>query len=86
MARFYGSMINRRGNEVTAMGADDAHLRGWDAGVKVERFTNDTPERDQDVFVVSMTTGSHGSGRDVTLGRVVSTPDGPRWEPAREEK
>lgn len=82
MSRFYGSMVNSHGNTVTAGNADDAHIRGWSAGVHVSRYTHDTKDEKQDIFVISMTTGSGGYGHSVVIGRVLSTPDGPRFDPA----
>lgn len=79
MARFYGSMTNSRGKEVTALNADNSHLRGWSAGVRVWREADD---RDRDTFHVVMTGGSNGNSVPVRLGSVVSTDHGPRWSPA----
>jgi hypothetical protein len=80
MARTYGSMNNSRGNEVTAMGAKYAHLRGWHTGVRVQ-FSE---EGEADSFLVYMTSGSNGTTADTYLGKVVQTPDGNTWVPAPE--
>jgi hypothetical protein len=77
MARFYGSMENSHGNTVTANNADNAHLRGWNAGVKVTRKVVDG----RDLFVVIMTGGSNGNTLDHVIGEVTDTPDGPRFAP-----
>lgn len=70
MARFYATVTNGRGNETAVGGVssvESAHIRGWDAGVKV------VPVKlpDGDAFEVYMTTGSHATGHDVLLGRVI---------------
>jgi len=62
MSRFYCSTVNSRGNSVTASGSargQDAHLRGWNAGVEVEATVGD----DGDEFRIYMTHGSSGGGR-----------------------
>jgi hypothetical protein len=77
--RFWLSYTNQRGTGTGASlsGGDGVHVRGWDAGVQV------TPRpRDRDEFDVSMTGGSHEAGRNIPLGTVKDTADGPRWEPA----
>lgn len=79
MARFYGTATNGRGNSVSFGGrgsAGEMHLRGWNAGVKVVPVgIKGEPDR----FEVYMTTGSHASGRDVLLGTVHDTADGPQF-------
>ncbi len=77
--RFYGSMTNSRGREVTAGGAGDAHIRGWNAGVLVYAGPG---KDDRDSFTVYMSTGSSRSGREVLIGTVTDTPDGPAFTPA----
>src|ERR1700743_2269645 len=79
MARFYTTAVNGRGNTVGIGGrgaAGDIHLRGWDAGVKVVPIG---VKGERDRFEVYMTTGSHASGRDVLLGTVHDTADGPQF-------
>lgn len=77
--KFISDATNTRGGKVSTgiRAGDGVHTRGWDAGVKVT-----ARERGHDEFDVYMTTGSHESGRDVQVGTVKDTPDGPRWEPA----
>lgn len=69
MARFYGSMVNKRGNEVTAEGSKDgqqAHLRGWNSGVRVvARAVGDS-----DHFEIYKTSGSNGGRSDKLLAVV----------------
>lgn len=61
MAHFYGELQGNR-RKVTRCGDKHsgmwAHLRGWHVGVEVE-IVHDS-EKDQDVIVVSRTTGSSG--------------------------
>jgi hypothetical protein len=79
MSRFYATAVNGRGNEVSIGGRGNAgkvHLRGWDAGVKVKPHAN---SEGQDEFLVYMTSGSHASSGDVLIGKVTSTPNGPRF-------
>ena len=78
MARFYTTAVNGRGNQVGIGGrgaAGPVHLRGWNAGVRVVPVAGK-----RDSFDVYMTSGSHAAGRDVLLGTVHDTPDGPMWE------
>lgn len=79
MARTYITTDNSRGNTVSAAGPSFAHLRGWDAGV---RITVNRGERDS--FTITMTGGSHGGHRETVLGTVTETPDGPAWTPTEE--
>jgi hypothetical protein len=90
MARFYGSITNSRGNQVTAQGAANGqrcHIRGWSAGVVIDSHPhNDGPNfsdrTDVDEFDVFMSSGSRGGGHEVLLGTVVSSPDGPMFIPS----
>jgi hypothetical protein len=77
--RFWLSYTGERGTlkQATPSPGDAVHIRGWNAGVKV----NPRP-RARDEFDVYLTTGSHETGHDVLLGTVKDTPDGPVWEPA----
>lgn len=68
---------NTRGSEVTAANAKFAHLRGWNAGVRV---TAGIDEEGRDVFHVYVTSGSHGGANDNHVGTVTDTADGPLWE------
>ena len=85
MSRFYTTAVNGRGNTVAIGGrqaAGQIHLRGWNAGVKVIPVgVKGEPDR----FEVYMTTGSHASGRDVLLGIVHDTADGPQFVAAGDE-
>lgn len=85
MARFYATVVNGRGN-VTPVGGrasvQDAHIRGWNAGVKVVPIG---VKNERDRFEVYMTTGSHASGLDILLGTVHDTADGPQFILAGDE-
>jgi hypothetical protein len=61
------------------MNATYSHLRGWNAGVKVEF---EPGEHDEDTFTVYMTSGSNGRGKLIKLGTVRETKYGPVWEPS----
>jgi hypothetical protein len=85
MARFFASIINgtSRHTETTVGGrssVDSAHIRGWDAGIKVVCVKL----ADGDAFDVYQTGGSHASTPDVFLGKLFLTRGmaAPRWEPA----
>ena len=80
-SRFWLSYTGGRGSSQGhgILSGDPVHTRGWDAGVKV---TARGSRISRDEFNIHMTTGSHESGRDVQLGTVSDTPDGPRWTPA----
>lgn len=85
MSRFYGTGVNGRGNTVSFGGRESAgkmHIRGWNAGVKVVPV-GEKGERDR--FEVYMTTGSNATGRDVLLGTVHDTSDGPVFVLAGDE-
>lgn len=79
MSRTYLSGNNSRGNTVTGMNATYSHLRGWNAGVRVQFAPGD---KDEDSFAVYMTHGSNAREYGIYLGTVRHTPDGPAWEPA----
>lgn len=72
MAHTYISTDNQRGNQVTAANPSYAHIRGWNAGVRVEAQGKGTR------FEIYMTAGSEG-GPDVHLGTVELTADGPEF-------
>lgn len=60
MARFYLTASNSRGNTVSAAGSSrgqDAHLRGWNAGVEILASVDETG---RDVFDIYATRGSNG--------------------------
>lgn len=79
MARTYLSGNNSRGSEVTGMNATFSHLRGWNAGVRVQWRPDTSGDINRDVFSVYMTAGSNGEGPDVLLGQVRDTSAGPQW-------
>ena len=79
--RTYLSTNSSRGKAVTAGNPYEAHMRGWNAGVKIIHSVRD----DRDVFTVFMTAGSNGT-QVVQLGCVVDTGNGPAWEPTGKEK
>jgi hypothetical protein len=84
VARFYCTTDNSRGNTVSAMGnkhGQGAHIRGWSAGVRVHAHPDYT-DKDVDVFDIYATTGSGGNGREVKIGTVRQTSDGPIFVPA----
>lgn len=85
MSRFYGSMDNSRGREVTAMSPSYAHLRGWRAGVKVMTAEAGDKKTPVDAFTIWATCGSSGSGETKLIGTLYDTADGPRFVPAGEE-
>lgn len=66
MAHFYGELqgnrrkVTRCGDKVSGMWC---HVRGWHVGVEVELVYDG--KNDQDVIVVSRTTGSRGLGKKV---------------------
>ena len=66
MSRFYGTMdggrkpVSRTGHALTGM---EAHLRGWNHGVRVKVCVKDGRE----VFEVYKTSGSNGSSSDDRL-------------------
>jgi hypothetical protein len=76
--RFYATVRNGRGNE-TGSSVNEAHVRGWHAGIRVS--TGSTPDGRDKLFVY-MTSGSTGATPAVLLGTVYDTPDGPVWEAA----
>jgi hypothetical protein len=84
MARFYTTTDNSRGNTVSAMGNKDgqgAHIRGWSAGVRVHAHPS-YEDKDVDEFEIFATTGSNGYGREVHIGTVHQTSEGPVFVPA----
>lgn len=86
--RFWMSYVSRNGKGYGAgVGEGHAvHTRGWHVGVKVvprilRQTTTGQPD-DRDAFDVYVTSGSSQGGKpDVHVGRVASTPDGPRFFP-----
>jgi hypothetical protein len=91
ISHFYANWTNARGSrhDASLANGSSAHLRGWDAGVRVtprNAMGSSYGKRysEQDRIELAMTSGSRGEneGRVTALGRIVATPDGPRWEPA----
>ena len=81
--RFYVSYTNRRGKTYGAgtKAGYGTHTRGWHAGVRVTPLEGHLNGVANDLFDIEMTSGSAGGGNDVHLGRVIETPDGPRFVP-----
>ena len=80
MSHFYASMQGNRG-EATRCGSKqsgiDAHIRGWNSGVRVSCRYNKTTGRDE-CFIYA-TGGSNRSSQDIELGSVVNDGDGFRF-------
>lgn len=77
MARFYVTTVNGRGTQkgsITSEG-DATHIRGWNAGVKVVPAS----VHGRDALEVYVTSGSNGGKRDVYIGTVHDTDNGPEW-------
>ena len=84
-SRFYASVSNTRGNEVTASGGSrgqSAHIRGRNAGIRVESRPSGHGNGEQDAFMVFATGGSYGSAHQVLIGTLTDTPGGPTFEAA----
>lgn len=77
MARFYVTTVNGNGNTKGSITLEQeaTHVRGWNAGVKVVPAS----VHGRDAFEVYVTSGSHGVKRDVYLGTVHDTDNGPEW-------
>jgi hypothetical protein len=84
MARTYLSGDNSRGGQVSGANATFAHLRGWEAGVRVEADRD--PKTGRDIFRVFRTSGSNGARSDGYLGTVRDTPKGPQWRSREAEQ
>ncbi len=65
---------NSHGRIVSAGNPTYCHIRGWDAGVRVNAA------RDGESFGVYMTDGSNGYA-DIHVGDVRLSADGPEWVP-----
>jgi hypothetical protein len=78
MAKRYITTDNSRGKPVTASDLTFAHIRGWDAGVRIEADISDPTGNTWRVY---MTGGSNRAGQTVFLGTVTDTPDGPEFVP-----
>lgn len=76
MAQFRATIQGGRG-EAARLGHKttgiEANVNGWDSGVKVSGYHTD----DADKFDIYMTTGSSGDGRELYLGTVKITEEGP---------
>jgi hypothetical protein len=83
MARYVTSAINGAGNDQMiggrGRGSGRVHLRGWDAGVKVEPIN---VKGKPDEFRIYMTHGSNGGENGPLIGTVTDTPDGPQFIPS----
>lgn len=75
MAHFYGNIQGNRG-EATRMGTKqsgiEAHIRGWNNGVRVEGFVN---AEGKDCFHIFATGGSHGGAT-----KLIASIEGDRLE------
>jgi hypothetical protein len=85
MSRFYGTMTNSRGREVTAMSPDYAHLCSWNAGVKVMPAEAGDKKNPVDSFTIWATYGSSGNGPTRLIGTLYDTAAGPVFVAAGEE-
>ena len=72
MSRFYATIngqartvATRRGSKASGI---SGHIRGWDAGVRVEGSYD--PDTDADVFRVYATTGSNEHGADRLIATI----------------
>lgn len=84
MANTYLTSDNSRGNPVTASNPSFAHIRGWNAGVRVDA------SEDGKTFRVYSTGGSNNPYRMTFLGVVRERDDGTeefltRWDLREEE-
>ena len=86
MARYYAGIHGNRG-EATRLGTPASGLRafinGWHIGVDVY-IKPQYKEKDSDEIILTMTTGSGGRGRDVSIGVIRETPEGPVFTPSEE--
>jgi hypothetical protein len=86
MARYVTSVINGAGNDVMlggrGRGCGRAHIRGWDAGVKVEPVN---VKGKPDELRIYMTRGSHGGENGPLIGTVYDTPNGPAFVAAGDD-
>ena len=69
MSRFYGDLQGSRG-EATRGGSKasgiDGHLRGWQIGARVSVYAN---HNGKDTVAISLTSGSNGVAKHITLGQ-----------------
>jgi hypothetical protein len=71
MAEYFASIKNgRQGGKLTTVGGrssvSEAHIRGWDAGVKVVPIKGK-----RNWLEIYMTSGSHETSPDVRIGTVI---------------
>lgn len=74
MAHFYTTVTNSRGGTTKAAGTktgQTAHIRGWDAGVKVEAGIS--PVDGKDVFLIYATKGSNGGSKAECVGWITDS-------------
>lgn len=68
MARFIGNMQGQRG-EASRLGSTksgiQAHIRGWNIGIKVNGYVDD---KGNDLFEVYLTSGSNGRKNGKLIG------------------
>ena len=76
MASTHLTADNSRGSTVSASGTSYAHLKGWDAGVRV------TASKDGKTFGIAMTHGTNDSGSDTPIGEVRLIDGEPVFTPA----
>jgi hypothetical protein len=83
MAHFMATVQGNRG-KASRLGSKSsgatAAVQGWTAGVHAEAHVGDSANA-TDYFEVFMTTGSDVPRGQWFLGRVLMTPEGPRWDP-----
>jgi hypothetical protein len=91
ISHFYATWTNARGSrhDTSLANGSPAHLRGWDAGVRItprnamgSSYGKRYSEQDRIELAMTGGTRSEDEGKVTALGRIVATPDGPRWEPA----
>lgn len=78
MSRLYGSLRGSARTDATRRGSAasgvTAHVRGWDAGVKVDASVD--PASDAEVFAVSLTGGSNDGRHPVDVATIEHGPGG----------
>ena len=71
MAHFRATVQGNRG-EASRLGTKgsgiNAHIDGWNSGIRVVAFYNEANKRDE--FSLYFTSGSNGYGTSVSIGRV----------------
>lgn len=83
MAQFYAEIQGSRGL-ASRMGSKKsgiwAHIRGWNNGVSINGIHDH--EEDEDIFEISVTSGSGYGSSDKYIGKVVLDRHGPTFVPA----